>query len=141
MPLPFSKTISTSGDVGKALKALPARTRVGLGISAPKQNYLAVAMHAIRPDLEYHCLGAAIAEYTPGKEEGSRATRLSGSGFEWLRFLTIAPRRTLGKIVKTVGEAFAIRFHPSSHNDFKRFAGICMPVNEERAAQEKRRKI
>lgn len=126
MPLPFFDKVSVSDDIAAALKALPAGTRVGLGISAPKQNCLAAKMHALRPDLEYHCLGAAIAGHTRSAQGNPPA--LSGSGFEWLKFLVGSPRRTCRKIVTTLREFLAIRLHRQSRDDFARFAEICMPL-------------
>lgn len=126
MALPFFEAITVPPDVAERLMALPANTRVGLGISAPKQNHLAAAMHALRPDLEYHCLGAAIAGYAP--QGDSAVPALSGSGFEWLKFLIVSPKRTWSKIVTTVRELLAIRLHRPSQNDFARFAQICMPA-------------
>ena len=126
MALPFFEAVTVPQDVAERLMALPANSRVGLGISAPKQNHLAAAMHALRPDLEYHCLGAAVAG-SAGRC-GSLPAALSGSGFEWLRFLIVSPKRTWSKIVTTFCELLAIRLHPPSRSDFARFAKICMPA-------------
>lgn len=126
MPLPSFDVVSLPDDVGATLKALPDGMRVGIGISAPKQNYLAAAMHALRPDLEYHCLGAAIHVHIA--QSHGKPPALSGSGFEWLKFLVRSPRRTWGKIVTTLVEMLAIRLHAPSRKDFARFAQICMPV-------------
>lgn len=126
MTLPFFESVTVPTDVAERLMALPAKTRVGLGISAPKQNYLAVEMHALRPDLEYHCLGAAVAGYVARGD--SVAPALSGSGFEWLKFLIVSPKRTWSKIVTTVRELLAIWLAPQSQSDFERFAKICMPA-------------
>lgn len=126
MTLPFFEAVTVPPDLAETLMALPANTRVGLGISAPKQNYLAAAMHALRPDLEYHCLGAAVAGYAP---QGNGAVpALTGSGFEWLKFLIVSPKRTWSKIVATVREFLSIRLHRPSRNEFARFAKICMPA-------------
>lgn len=135
MPLPIFKTISVPDDIAAMLRSLPANTRVGIGISAPKQNYLAAAMHALRPDLEYHCFGAAIADFaTPDTAKG-RSHGLSGTGFEWMSFLVKSPSRTLRKIVTTLREAVQIRFHGPSREDFERFAAICMPAADKLSYQ------
>ncbi len=128
MPLPFFDEVTVPVEIANTLMALPDGTRVGLGISAPKQNYLAVAMHKLRPDLEYYCLGAAIVGHF-AKSRGN-APALSGSGLEWLAFLVRSPRRTFGKIGTTLRELIAIRLHDLSRNDFARFSQICMPVSE-----------
>jgi hypothetical protein len=128
MPLPFFDVVSLPDHIASILKALPEDTRVGIGISSPKQNYLAALMHALRPDLEYHCLGAAITVHFA--QRCGKPPALSGSSFEWLKFLVWSPRRTLGKIVTTLGEMLAIRLHGPSRDDFAHFAQICMPVQE-----------
>lgn len=128
MPLPFFDVVALPDNVAATLKALPDGTRVGIGISAPKQNYLAAAMHSLRPDLEYHCFGAAITVHFA--QSHGKPPALSGSGFEWLKFLVLSPHRTLGKIVTTLCEIMAIRLHGPSRTDFARFTQICMPVPE-----------
>lgn len=127
MPLPFFDLVSVPVSAASILEVLPEGTHVGLGISAPKQNYLAAAMHALRPDLEYHCLGAAIG--TKFARTQYNPSALSGSGFEWLKFLMMHPRRTSRKIVATIFEILAILLHRESRDDFGRFATICMPVS------------
>ena len=124
--LPFLKQIFLPDNVKQALQSLPVGTRVGLGISAPKQNHLAVAMHLIRPDLEYHCLGASIDQYNKNLVKAQKkASVLSGTGFEWVWFLIQSPRRTSYKIILTICEAFKVRFINASRKRFIEFVSIC----------------
>jgi len=126
--LPVFADITVPDDLAAGLAKLPPGTRVGIGISAPKQNHLAVALHAQRPDLEYHCLGAAVARYDPSVRESGQKLTLSGSGLEWLRFLITSPRRTWGKIVTTLREGAAALFHGPTRDAFASFAAICTPT-------------
>jgi len=128
--LPIITEISVFDDLARALDSLETGTRVGLGISAPKQNYLAIALHAYRPDLEYHCLGAAVARFETAGQEASGRRSLSGSGFEWLAFLLTSPRRTWGKINVTLREGARALVHGPSRAAFKQFAAICSPALE-----------
>jgi hypothetical protein len=89
-----------------------------IGISSPKQNILANYLHNIRPDLEFFCLGAAVKQ-TWGFKYAN--TRLRGSGFQWLEFLLLQPRRTVGKLLETVVEAFSIIFSPKRMKSFRKF--------------------
>lgn len=123
--LPFMKEIEVSGDLARIVKSLPAGTKVAIGISAPKQNWLAAALHALRPDLEYHCLGAAVSAYKNGADESAAGSGLSGSGIEWLRFLATSPKRTWAKITATLKEIWLVRTQPHSRTEFKRFSAIC----------------
>ena len=114
-------------DVLLAVHSLAPGTCVGLGVSSPKQNIIAVALHTIRPDLEYHCLGAALFNLEIDAGKFGNATNLSGSGFEWLRFLFTTPRRTWAKIVIILMEVFQVVLIPSSQQKFKKFVVICEP--------------
>lgn len=126
--LPAFTEISVPDELTEVLRNLEPGTRVGIGISSPKQNRLAVALHALRPDLEYHCLGAALAGLNTFQEGATRNSTLSGSGLEWLWFLLISPRRTWAKIIATLREGWAVQMHAPSIEAFEKFASICAPA-------------
>ncbi len=126
--LPALKEITVPDELAAVLKNLEPGTRVGIGISAPKQNRLAVALHVLRPDLEYHCLGAALAGLNTFQEGMARKSTLSGSGLEWLWFLLISPRRTWRKIIATLREGWMVQMHGPSIEAFEKFASICAPA-------------
>ena len=132
--LPFLKEGEESDvpdAVRRAILSLDPGTSVGLGVSSPKQNRIAVALYELRPDLEYHCLGAALFALEADGAEAGRAASLSGSGFEWLRFLVATPRRTWTKIRTTLAEAFRVLLLPSSRQKFKLFVAMCEPASHE----------
>lgn len=125
LPLPIFTEIKIPQNVMSILKALPSDTKVGLGISAPKQNYLAIAMHSIRSDLEYHCLGAALNIERKQFAASKNGHTVSGTGLEWIGFLIKYPTRTSAKIMKTLSEIFKIAFHKTSRALFLQFSEIC----------------
>ena len=84
--LPMLDEIVISTELEQVDSALAPQTKVGIGISSPKQNFLAAALHEVRPDLDYYCLGAALAGLDEGEGSASKSV-LSGTGIEWLRFL------------------------------------------------------
>lgn len=135
--LPFFTDIAVSDDLSQIIAGLAPGTRIGIGISAPKQNHLAVALHALRPDLEFHCLGAALAELDVSRDTASPRSTLSGSGFEWLRFLVTSPTRTLGKITATLLEIWSVRRHSTSRTAFISFTDICAPASHSSASLER----
>ncbi len=126
--LPIMNAICVPDDLAQAIGALASGTRVAIGISAPKQNRLAAALHDLRPDLEYHCLGAAVSAYGDNGNSSSRHSRLSGSGIEWLRFLVTSPKRTWSKIEVTLKELWLVRTHSPSRIAFEKFSHICAPA-------------
>lgn len=63
-----------------------------IGISSPKQEYLALKVRDIAPNSQIYCLGAAVY------------TRFESKKFLWLVFLVEQPKRTLRKLVRTMLE-------------------------------------
>lgn len=124
----FIDKVTVPEDLAEILMNLSPQTRVGLGISSPKQNYLAVSLHALRPDLEYHCFGAALSQSVIFRAKTGLQQVLAGSGLEWLRFLINDPLRTWVKIVSTFKEIWLLRFRKDSRNIFKEFSTICAPA-------------
>lgn len=120
--LPMFEEVAISKDLTVQLQKLASQTKVAIGISSPKQNQLAALLYALRPDLEYHCLGAAIADL--GMDAQSQRSRLSGTGFEWLGFLFVSPRRTYLKLVTTLKEMFSVFVNKASKRAFKKFVFI-----------------
>jgi len=133
--LPYFKKITVPKELAQAVAALAPETRVGLGISAPKQNHLAVALHALRPDLEYHCLGAAVTGFDASCDFVPTRSPLSGSGLEWLHFLITSPNRTLGKIMITSREIWSVLLRSQSRAAFKEFVTLCAPTEEHATAE------
>ncbi|WP_339953571.1 hypothetical protein [Yoonia sp. 2307UL14-13] len=123
----FRDEIVLPASLAKCLEGLAPGVHVGIGISAPKQNYLATALHRLRPDLEYHCLGAAIQGYYTENGQNPRKSILTGSGFEWIRFFWMYPARTWNKIECTLRELWLLQTQKKSRDAFRKFASICMP--------------
>jgi len=79
-----------------------------IGISSPKQNELAreiLLCLGERPNKlkDIHCLGAAV-----DPDISFRSSHLSGTGIQWVEFLSKSPTRTLQKIVITLKECASI---------------------------------
>lgn len=135
--LPFFEDASVAGELEGLMHELVPGTRVAIGVSSPKQNHLAIALHQLRPDLEFHCLGAAVAEIDAALHAcKGRKSVLSGSGLEWLRFLLVSPRRTFIKIGITVWESLLLLVHKDSREAFGRFVAICASAAETAADEE-----
>ena len=133
--LPYFTEITVSTELSHALAGLAPGTRVGIGISAPKQNYLAAALHSLRPDLEYHCLGAAVAGLKGSYDSAPKGSHLSGSGLEWVRFLITSPTRTLRKILITAREIWSVLLQKRSRAAFKEFVTMCAPAGHYTTAE------
>lgn len=126
--LPMMEEIYVPDELVSVINSLSAGTSVAIGISAPKQNRLAAVLYEIRPDLEYHCLGAAVTAHAEKLDSPQSNSRLSGSGIEWLRFLFTSPRRTWAKIETTLKELWLVRTHQPSRTAFVHFSSICAPA-------------
>ncbi|MCK0070286.1 WecB/TagA/CpsF family glycosyltransferase [Kordiimonas laminariae] len=120
--LPLALTMEVSEDIKSTLLNIPPKTKVAIGISAPKQNFFATELYKIRPDLEYHCLGAAISKLA---SKPSQKLKLSKSGFEWLYFLVTSPKRTFQKLQYTFQALLKILFNKDYRIKFKHFIVIC----------------
>lgn len=117
-----------SDDLLKAVRSLVPGSTVAIGVSSPKQNRIAVALHSLRPDLTYHCLGAALSLIDQSAADPA-ALEYSRSGREWTRFLREAPARTLGKLRITLLEIARILFMPKSRQEFRQFIQTCRSEN------------
>lgn len=111
-------------NVREALLSLAPNTVVVIGVSSPKQNYIAATLHKLRPDLTYHCLGAALSliDISEGDPD---ALSYSRSGAEWIRFLQEAPIRTLNKLGVSLAEVARIVLLPQCRQQFREFAQTC----------------
>ena len=116
--LPFRSSFEGDAEVLKFIENLPHESSLIIGVSSPKQNILANYLHSIRPDLRYFCLGAAV-EITWGRKWTN--TKLRGSGFQWIEFLIVNPKRTIGKISNSILEAFLILSSRKSIALFRQF--------------------
>lgn len=112
-------------EITHAIEGLNTGTRIGIGVSSPKQNRIAANLFYIRPDLEYHCLGAALFAMEESTPESRGGLFRSGSGLEWVRFLIANPQRTIPKIWVTFSEVIRVLAVPSSRRRFRMFLEIC----------------
>mgnify|MGYP000595509302 CR=1 FL=1 len=124
--LPFKTNFDGDIHVLNFLNSIPNNGLVILGISSPKQNLFANYLYSVRPDLDYFCFGAAVKQ-TWGLNAN---TRLRGSGFQWLEFLYFQPRRTIGKMARTIVEFFTILVSPSRIKLFRKFVQITKSKNQ-----------
>lgn len=116
--LPFRSSFEGDLEILSFLEKLPHGSTLVIGVSSPKQNILANYLHSLRPDLRYFCLGAAVHITWDMKHAN---TKLRGSGFQWIEFLIVHPKRTIGKIATSVLETFVILSSWKSITLFRRF--------------------
>lgn len=116
--LPFADTFDNDELLNDFIKKIPINSIVIIGISSPKQNYLARYLHSVRRDLKFFCLGAAVLP-TWGSDYGN--TVLRGTGFQWLEFLIIEPKRTFKKQVATWRAIFKVLRNHEERSIFKEF--------------------
>ena len=87
--------------------------KIIIGISAPKQDELAILLNNEFPDKYYYCLGAAL--YT-------RPFNLSDSVFNtWISNLYVDPKRTLIKFYLSVKKVFKLMTRKSTRISFSKF--------------------
>ena len=122
--LPFMEKVVISSELKSVIDKLPTGTKVGIGVSAPKQNLLATMLYALRPDLEYHCLGAAISNDQLCRQSNKTYFLQPASGVEWVRFLKKSPTRTIKKITATLKQLALIKFVPTLREKFLLFSRI-----------------
>jgi hypothetical protein len=103
--LPFKSSFERDPEVLDFLENIPHGSTLVVGVSSPKQNVLANYLYRIRPDVRYFCLGAAV-QITWGVEYSN--TKLRGSGFQWIEFLVLHPKRTIGKICISIFESLLV---------------------------------
>ena len=128
--LPFYDDVSVCKNLENILTELKPNTNICIGISSPKQNLLATKLHEIRPDIDFYCLGAALStDYLLNFTKDD--SKVSGSGFEWFKFLLLEPSRTIKKLKITITEILRITFDMKYRNQFKQFVKICSNFNSE----------
>ena len=88
---------------------IPEGNSVFIGISSPKQNFLAIKISELRPDLEIFCLGAVISTFVH-KADVEEMSSQSNTGLEWLFHLKRDPIRFVKKIRLIVVAIFKIFF-------------------------------
>ena len=120
--LPFfeDSDINFPDSLVSILNSLPSKTYVALGISSPKQNYLATILYNHRSDLEYHCLGAAL-ELLGSSIKYTRYLYY----MSWLRLLLLSPRRTIKKLKTTFQQILVLCTKNDSRKYFAKFMDIC----------------
>ena len=120
LPIFNDRDVYLPEDLVIILRNLPPRTYVGLGISSPKQNYLATILYNHRSDIEYHCLGAAL--------------QLLGSSIKykpylyyisWLRLLFLSPQRTIKKLTIIFHQILILHTKRKPRRAFAKFLDIC----------------
>ena len=121
--LPFMSNFDHHKPILDFLESVPSSGHVVIGISSPKQNVFANYLHSIRPELDYFCLGAAVKQTW----DLNANTWLRGSGLQWLEFMIFQPRRTIGKITRSMIEAFSIIVSPSRIKLFRKFVRSTNP--------------
>lgn len=122
--LPIMDKACITEEIKLVLHKLPIGSKVGIGVSAPKQNQLAVMMNDIRPDIEYHCLGAAISDEKLSSESNSNYFFQPESGLEWCSFLFKSPMRTMKKITETLIQLLLVEFSSTSKKQFLYFSTL-----------------
>ena len=137
--LPMLKQVKISAELRRTVEKLEIGTVVGIGISAPKQNFLAAQLYEIRPDLEYHCLGAALAELGHLNSGGAKKFLLSHQGMGIFWFLYSSPKRTLKKLIATIRARLSILFNQDEANAFIEFAQICQLLQNSTNNHDKRK--
>jgi len=105
--LPFKDSFEDDIALKKFVLSLPSNVKLIIGISSPKQNYLAHHLYTLRPDIELYCLGAAV-ELTWDTSYGN--TQLRGTGLQWIEFFIFQPRRTLKKMIETLVAIISLIF-------------------------------
>ena len=119
--LPFKDSFEGDTHLIDFINNIPKGSNVIIGISSPKQNFLANYLFTIRDDLEYICLGAAV-QLTWGFKNAN--TILRGTGLQFLEFFILQPRRTVFKHAATWAEMFSILFSFKKIKKFKAFVEI-----------------
>ena len=123
--LPLINDNRLPSNVVAKIQGLKSGTIIGIGISSPKQNFLAAELYKIRSDLEYHCLGAALAQLGHVEQNEFKTLLLSKKGFGIIWFLLTQPRRTVSKLMITLKEYLLISLSPHHKEKFKQFMKIC----------------
>lgn len=90
-----------------------------IGISSPKQNFLAVKLFEKFPSLEIYCIGAVLDAV--GNNSQGNIKDLSGSGLEWLMHLGRDPRRFFKKVSRIFVSVFQLATSKSYRVQFIRF--------------------
>ena len=112
--LPFWNTKAEIVLSSKLRSAILDYSTIVIGISSPKQDYLADLIKSQFPDKEVFCLGAAI--YENNTEE-----RIDDLGLNWLIMMLKNPKRFVYKISLTFSSAVKIVFLKKERLLFRRF--------------------
>lgn len=92
-----------------------------IGISSPKQNFLAHKLVRYFPNSNIHCVGAAVEHAFDGAHQ-KRRLDASKTGFEWLFLLAKNPKRGMMKISQTLHGIYRIFRFSNTRMEFKKFA-------------------
>lgn len=112
--LPFWKTLDDivlTADIKSEIKDFQT---IVIGISSPKQDYLADLLIELYPHKEIFCLGAAIYEEKTDK-------RIDSLGLNWFIMMLKNPERFFNKIRLTFSSAAKIIFLKKERTLFKSF--------------------
>ncbi len=112
--LPFWKSIDEISLDNSLIKKLESYESIVIGISSPKQDFLADLINNLYPEKNIFCLGAAI--YTSSKN--LKSDKL---GVNWLSMMLNDFSRFKEKIRITIKEFLSIIFISKSRENFKLF--------------------
>ena len=112
--LPFWKSINEISLDNLIIQKIEAYESIVIGISSPKQDYLADLINDLSPEKNIFCLGAAV--YT--SSNNLRSDKLS---LNWLSMMLNDFNRFKEKIRITIKEFLLIIFISKSRENFKLF--------------------
>ena len=107
--LPFFSPSLDDLNVKQISEAIKEYSNVYIGVSSPKQDYLAKALQKIYPEKHFFCLGAALY------------VDFADDTHNWLRFLRLQPKRTIIKIAMTFQEVIKLIFIRRLRREFREF--------------------
>lgn len=112
--LPFWKSINEISLDNLIIQKIEAYESIVIGISSPKQDYLADLINDLYPEKNIFCLGAAV--YT-----SSNSLRSDKLSLNWLSMMLKDFNRFKEKIRITIKEILLIIFTSKSRENFKFF--------------------
>lgn len=115
--LPFWRTENDIVLEEKLVNEIQKYDRIIIGISSPKQDYLAFLISLKFPSKEIYCLGAAI--YT-----SSNLRNFDKLGFTWFGLMLKDFKRFRSKMYKTLISIFLILFHSKTRKEFREFVKL-----------------
>jgi len=112
--LPFWRNMKDIRIPEELEAELKSSSTVLIGISSPKQDYLALLIEDQFNVKNIYCLGAALYP-------SENLSNYDSYGINWLLMLIRQPRRTLGKLVVTLKELVLIVVRKEDRSLFRKF--------------------